>query len=109
MTVPNTPCRRTQVLTINPDDDKYSAHTGLLGRDIISTHTLQAENKAVSNAKSTVIDLSAFTGQKCFKYTKKCIKLDDTKAMSNACGDGYTVVGWDDAGCGKSNCVSASP
>ncbi|KAJ5964997.1 uncharacterized protein N7479_004873 [Penicillium vulpinum] len=91
------------------DDDKYSAHTGLVGRSIISTHTLQAFNKAQSNAKSTITDLSAFTGQKCFKYTKRCIKLDDTEAMSNACGDGYTVVGWDDAGCGKSSCVSASP
>ena len=26
--------------------------------------------------------------------------------MANACGSGFTTVGWDDAGCGKKKCVS---
>lgn len=33
------------------------------------------------------------------------MKLNDKDAMANACGSGYTVVGWDDPGCGKKNCV----
>lgn len=98
------PC--TMTLTTALDTDKYAAHTDLLGRDVISTSTLQLENKAKANPGTTVEDLSAFTGQKCFKYTGKCLKIDDTDAMSDACGTGYTVVGWDDTGCGKSNCVS---
>lgn len=32
--------------------------------------------------------------------------LDDNAAMAEACGSGFTPVGWDDAGCGKSSCVS---
>lgn len=96
-------------LTTEPDTDKYAAHTDLLDREVISTSTLQLENKAVANPGTTVQDLSAFTGQKCFKHTGKCLKIDDTDAMSKACGSGYTVVGWDDAGCGKSNCVSDHP
>lgn len=96
-------------LTAAPDTDKYAAHTDLLNREVIPTSTLQLENKAVANPGTTVQDLSAFTGQKCFKYTGKCLKIDDTDAMSKACGSGYTVVGWDDAGCGKSNCVSDHP
>ncbi|CAG8001645.1 unnamed protein product [Penicillium salamii] len=91
------------------DTDKYAAHTDLLDREVISTSTLQLENKAVANPGTTVQDLSAFTGQKCFKHTGKCLKIDDTDAMSKACGSGYTVVGWDDAGCGKSNCHCGKP
>ncbi|KAI2696119.1 CAZyme family GH18 [Penicillium roqueforti] len=91
------------------DTDKYDAHTDLIDREIISTSTLKLENKAKANPGTTVEDLSAFTGQKCFKHTGKCLKIDDTKAMSKACGSGYTVVGWDDAGCGKSNCHCGKP
>ncbi|KAJ5121563.1 CAZyme family GH18 [Penicillium bovifimosum] len=91
------------------DTDKYAAHTDLLDREIISTSTLQLENKAVANPGTTVQDLSAFTGQKCFKHTGKCLKIDDTDAMSKACGSGYSVVGWNDAGCGKSNCHCGKP
>lgn len=36
-----------------------------------------------------------------------CVDLDDNDAMAKACGSGYTPVGWDDAGCGKKNCVRA--
>ncbi|KAF4160011.1 hypothetical protein CNMCM6936_004140 [Aspergillus lentulus] len=86
------------------DDDKYSAHSGLLGRSIVSTPTLQAINKALSNPKAVVEDLSAFTGQQCFAYKGHCVNLNDNQAMADACGTGYTVVGWDDAGCGKKSC-----
>ncbi|KAE8150566.1 hypothetical protein BDV25DRAFT_172049 [Aspergillus avenaceus] len=91
------------------DDDKYSAHTGLVGRNVISTSTLKDINKAVSNPKTVVEDLSAFNGQKCFKYSGKCVDLNDNQAMSKACGSGYTVVGWDDAGCGKKSCHCGKP
>ncbi|OGM50923.1 hypothetical protein ABOM_000717 [Aspergillus bombycis] len=91
------------------DDDQYSAHAGLLGREIISTSTLQSINKAASNPKSVIEDLAAFNGQKCFRYSGKCVNLNDDQAMTNACGSGYTVVGWDDAGCGKKNCHCGKP
>ncbi|EAU32456.1 predicted protein [Aspergillus terreus NIH2624] len=91
------------------DDDKYSAHAGLTGKKIISTADLQTINKAISNPESVIDDLSAFDGQKCFKYDGKCVNLNDNEAMSRACGAGNTVVGWDDAGCGTSKCHCGKP
>ncbi|KAL4749617.1 hypothetical protein BDW72DRAFT_194648 [Aspergillus terricola var. indicus] len=91
------------------DDDKYSAHTGLLGRDIIKTDVLQAMDTALSSPQSTVNDLATFNGQKCFAYKGDCVNLNDNDAMSKACGSGYTVVGWDGAGCGKKSCHCGKP
>ncbi|KAB8227369.1 uncharacterized protein BDW43DRAFT_323913 [Aspergillus alliaceus] len=91
------------------DDDKYSAHSGLLSKEVISTSTLQSISKAVSNPKSVIEDLAAFNGQKCFRYSGKCVNLNDDQAMAKACGSGYTVVGWDDAGCGKKSCHCGKP
>jgi chitinase len=88
-----------------PDNDKYSAHTALTGKSIVSNPSLKIEDKALSNPKSVVEDLSSWNGQKCFKYDGDCVNLNDNSAMSDACGSGYTVVGWDDAGCGTSSCV----
>lgn len=67
---------------------------------------MQSLNKTLSDPQSVVGNVASFNGQKCFAYTKKCVNLNDNNAMSQACGSGYTVVGWDDAGCGKKNCVS---
>lgn len=39
---------------------------------------------------------------------EKCVDVNDNDAMAKACGSGFTPVGWDDAGCGKKSCVSAS-
>lgn len=72
----------------------------------MSTSELQAIDKAVSSPESVITDLAAFNGQRCFKYSGSCVDLDDSQAMDKACGSGYTVVGWDDAGCGKKSCVS---
>ncbi|KAL6229061.1 hypothetical protein BDW75DRAFT_246074 [Aspergillus navahoensis] len=91
------------------NDDQYSAHSGLTGKTITSNPTLKAIDKALSNPKSVVEDLSSFNGQKCFKYEGHCVKLDDNDAMADACGSGYTVVGWDDAGCGKKSCHCGKP
>lgn len=88
------------------DDDKYTAHSALLGRTITSTSTLQTEDKALSNPQSVIQDLAGFNGQNCFAYTGKCVNLNDNNAMQAACGAGNTVVGWDDAGCGTKSCVS---
>lgn len=88
------------------DDDKYSAHSGLVGRTIESTATIQLVDKALSNPQAVIQDLSGSNGQDCFAYKGKCVNLNDNTAMQNACGSGFTVVGWDDAGCGKKNCVS---
>lgn len=74
----------------------------------MSTANLQAVNKAISSPESVIEDRSAFNGQSCFKYSGKCVNLNDDDAMSAACGTGNTVVGWDDAGCGTSKCVSRS-
>ena len=89
------------------DDDKYSAHTALLGRNIISTNTLQTEDKALSNPQAVISSLASDNGQNCFAYKKECVHIDDTNAMQDACGAGNTVVGWDDAGCGSKKCVSS--
>lgn len=71
----------------------------------MSNPTLQAVDKAISNPNSVIDDLASFNGQKCFKYLGECVNLNDNNAMAKACGSGHTVVGWDDGGCGKSNCV----
>jgi len=88
------------------DDDKYSAHAGLLGRSIQSTQTLQNVDKALSNPQSVIQDLAGSNGQNCFAYQGKCVNLNDNKAMAKACGSGNTPIGFDDAGCGKKSCVS---
>lgn len=87
------------------DDDKYSAHGGLLGRNIQSTALLQDINKALSNPQVVIEDLAGSNGQNCFAYDGRCVDLNDNNAMAKACGAGYTPVGWDDAGCGKKSCV----
>ena len=66
-------------------------------------------NKALSNPKSIIDDLAGSNGQNCFKYDGDCVDLNDNDAMADACGKGNTPVGWDDAGCGKSSCVSFRP
>ncbi len=33
--------------------------------------------------------------------------MNDNKAMQDACGSGFTPIGFDDAGCGKKKCVSS--
>ncbi|EAW15054.1 glycoside hydrolase family 18 protein [Aspergillus clavatus NRRL 1] len=91
------------------DTDKYTAHGALTGKTIQSNPSLQAVNKALSNPVAVVEDLAGSNGQKCFVYSGKCINLNDNKAMSDACGSGNTVVGWDDAGCGKKNCHCGKP
>ncbi|KAL4900084.1 hypothetical protein BDW74DRAFT_171029 [Aspergillus multicolor] len=91
------------------DTDKYDAHAALIQRDVTTNPTLQSMNKALSNPKAVVDDIAAFNGQKCFKYDGDCVDLDDNSAMADACGSGFTVVGWDDAGCGKSSCHCGKP
>ncbi|KAF9249765.1 CAZyme family GH18 [Penicillium roqueforti] len=91
------------------DDDKYTAHAGLTNKPIMTNPTLKTIDKALSDPKSVIQDLASFNGQNCFKYEGKCVNLNDNNAMADACGSGYTVVGWDDAGCGKSNCHCGKP
>ncbi|THX54883.1 glycoside hydrolase [Aureobasidium pullulans] len=86
------------------DDDKYSAHAGLLGREVQSTAQLQLVDKALSSPQSVIQNLAGSNGQQCFKHSGKCVNLNDNNAMAAACGSGYTVVGWDDAGCGTKKC-----
>lgn len=79
-----------------------------MGREVQSTAALNDVSKALANPKALIQDLSGTNGQDCFIYTGKCVDLNDNKAMSDACGSGFSVVGWDDAGCGKKKCVSTS-
>jgi len=58
-----------------------------------------------SNPDDVIQNLAGDTGQNCFAYEGDCINLNDNNAMAAACG-AFTPVGWDDAGCGKKNCVS---
>ena len=90
------------------DDDKFSAHTALLGREIKSTKTLQTVDKAKSNPQAVISSLASDNGQSCFAYKGKCKNLDKPEELQDACGAGYTVVGWDDASCGKKNHVSSN-
>lgn len=93
-------------LILGLDDDKYTAHAGLLGRSIQSTPSLQNIDKALSNPQAVIQDLAGSNGQDCFTYKGDCVNLNDNNAMAKACGAGNTPVGWDDAGCGKKKCVS---
>lgn len=86
-------------------DDKYSTHAGLMNKTIISNPTLQGIDKTLSKPKSVIQDLTSFNSQSCVKYEGKCVKLNDKDIIANACGSGYTVVDWNDAGCSKKNCV----
>ncbi|KUL82513.1 hypothetical protein ZTR_10626 [Talaromyces verruculosus] len=91
------------------DDDKYSAHAGLTNKTIMSTPTLQSVDLALSNPQSVIQNLASFNGQNCFTYLGHCVNLNDNDAMAQACGSGYTVVGWDDAGCGTHKCHCGKP
>jgi len=87
------------------DDDKYSAHAALLGRTINPTSSLQDIDDLKQQAQhlSLTASVKGQTGEQCFKHKGKCVNLDDDQAMSDACGAGFTVVGWADEGCGKKN------
>ncbi|KAI7201665.1 glycoside hydrolase family 18 protein [Hortaea werneckii] len=87
------------------DDDRYSAHSALLGEEVESTSSLQSVPELVrrSQVLSLTESVKGQTGEQCFKYKGKCKNLDDNEALADACGSGNTVVGWDDAGCGKKN------
>ncbi|KAL6230148.1 glycoside hydrolase superfamily [Aspergillus navahoensis] len=85
----------------------WAASVGLGGALVWASDL--AIDKALSNQKSVVEGLSSFNGQKYFKYEGHCVKLDDNDAMADACGSGYTVIGWDDAGCGKKSCHCRKP
>ena len=87
-----------RTLMLELDDDKYTAHTGLLGRSVQSTPDIQAVDKALSAPQSVIQDLAGSNGQNCFAYKGKCVNLNDNNAMQAACGTGFTVVGYDDAG-----------
>jgi chitinase len=93
---------------ITLDNDQYNAHAGLLNRSLMSTQQLQQVDKALSNPQAVVQDIAGSNGQNCFVYTGSCVNLNDNNAIAQACGSGFTAVGWDDDGCGKKNCVSAS-
>lgn len=88
------------------DTDKYSALNGLVQRIAISNPEVQDINKALTDPEPVVANVASFNGQKCFAYKGKCVDLNDNNAMSQACGSGFTVVGWDHAGCGKKSCVN---
>lgn len=87
------------------DDDKYSAHSALLGRTISSTSSLQDTTDLLHKAEqlSLTESIKGQTGEGCKTYNGDCKDLNNNKALADACGAGNTVVGWDDAGCGKKN------
>ena len=78
----------------------------MLGRTVSSNTNLQTVDKALSDPQAVIQNLAGDTGQNCFAYKGDCINLNDNNAIAAACGAHFTAVGWDDAGCGKKNCVS---
>ena len=86
------------------DNDKYTQHSGLLGRAINQPQDI--DNHIVANPQQQVESLQAELGQQCFKFPG-CVDLDNPQAAS--CGEGYTAVGWDDAGCGSKSCHCGKP
>ncbi|KAL1589378.1 hypothetical protein WHR41_02173 [Cladosporium halotolerans] len=91
------------------DDDTYTAHSALLGRDVRPTPELPLQEEIVVAPQAVITQLSSFNGQNCFAYQDDCVDLDDNSAVQAACGDGYTPIGWDDAKCGKKNCHCGKP
>lgn len=93
------------------DDDKYSAHAALLGRTINPTSSLQDIDDLKQQAQhlSLTASIKGQTGEQCYKHTGRCMNLNDEQAMSDACGAGFTVVGWADEGCGKKNHYYGKP
>ncbi|KAI1114378.1 hypothetical protein F5Y14DRAFT_441271 [Nemania sp. NC0429] len=87
------------------DDDSYSAHSAMLGRKINPTSSLQDTTDLLHQAQqlSLTESIKGQIGEGCKKYDGSCKDLNDNKALADACGSGFTVVGWDDAGCGKKN------
>jgi chitinase len=87
------------------DDDNYTAHSALLGRKINPTNSLQSTTNLLQKAQqqSLTESVKGQTGEGCKTYQGSCKDLNDPKALADACGTGMTVVGWDDAGCGKKN------
>ncbi|KAG9527076.1 hypothetical protein KCV07_g513, partial [Aureobasidium melanogenum] len=93
------------------DNDKYSAHAALLGRTINPTSSLQDIDDLKQQAQhlSLTASIKGQTGEQCYKHTGRCMNLNDEQAMSDACGAGFTVVGWADEGCGKKNHYYGKP
>ncbi len=60
-------------------------------------------NKGIISPQAIVQDLASENGQDCFIF-KECVYLNNPQASS--CGRGYTMIGFDDAGCRSGSCVS---
>lgn len=93
------------------DGDRHSAHAALLGRTINPTSSLQDIDDLNQQAQhlSLTASIKGQTGEQCYKHTGRCMNLNDEQAMSDACGAGFTVVGWADEGCDKKNHYYGKP
>ncbi|GIZ44487.1 hypothetical protein CKM354_000768400 [Cercospora kikuchii] len=89
------------------DDDRYSAHTGLVGRavGVPNTDATPFEPRPESLAQGMVQE----TGGGCV-IVRDC--TDQNNQVASRCGPGFTKVGWEKGGCGngfaKSICCPAS-
>jgi chitinase len=83
----------TRELTRISDDDKYTAHSALLGRTVQSNSQFQLGDKTIVSPQLVVNAIAESKGQDCKVYDGGCVNLNDNAAMSEACGSGFTLVG----------------
>lgn len=84
------------MLTRRADDDRYSAHAGLVGRALGAPNTDAApfEPRPESLAQGMVQE----TGGGCV-IVRDC--TDQNNQVASRCGAGFTKVGWEKGGCGN--------
>ncbi|KAJ4381977.1 hypothetical protein N0V85_008603 [Neurospora sp. IMI 360204] len=90
------------------DDDKFTAMSGLLGKQVshIDTTPIALEQNSVNIAQTH----NALAGKDCALYEKsECRSQSDLDNDHVRCPDGKAPIGWDNAGCkngGKPICCS---
>jgi chitinase len=86
---PNTEC--------SSDDDKFTAHAGLLGTALGSIKHPQVNSQKstafVKSPSTVATTIKGSSAQQCYKRLDHCVNYDDTDALRNACKTGETIVG----------------
>ena len=83
------------LLTSSLDDDKYSAHSGLLGKSL--GHVDLSKKAFQTDAGSIAQNLIGQNGQDC-QILKDC--TDPNNPQASRCPSGQTKVGWERGNCG---------
>jgi hypothetical protein len=85
------------MLTRHLDDDKFTAHAGLLGTNVGSIKhpqiNVQKSTAFVKSPATVAKFIKGSSAQQCYKRLDHCVKYDDTEALRNGCRSGETIVG----------------